>query len=232
MKTRNTILTSLLFTAIILMISGGTAYSQEKDQLYGDLEELKDESEQLYRKIHRLIKDYPDFSYTYVVEDGEIEEVIVEGVDDAMDARRLAVLIYDLKKTREEMLNMPTRAGVFYSPEEGAEPENGYTGFREAIQRNISYPEQADEMGVEGTIYLKFVVNSDGTISNLKASEDIETPYQNAAEELKKEAIRSFNQTEVEWEPATVASVPVDSYVVLPIEFDFRRNPTLPAWIN
>lgn len=232
MKAKNTLLSGLCFTGILLMIATVNVLAQEKDQMFGDLEELQDESEELYRKIHRIIKDHPEFSYKYVVEDGKVEEVVVEGVDDKMDAKRLATLIYDLKKTREEMLNMPTRAGVFYSVEEEAEPANGYEGLREDIQRNVSYPDQANEMGVEGTIYLKFVVNSDGTISNLKASEDIETPYQGAAEELKKEAIRAFKQTEVDWEPATVASVPVDSYVVIPIEFDFRKNPTLPAMIR
>jgi periplasmic protein TonB len=43
--------------------------------------------------------------------------------------------------------------------------EDGYVNF---LQKNTTYPTFAIERDIEGTVFINFIVNEDGTISNLK----------------------------------------------------------------
>lgn len=57
-----------------------------------------------------------------------------------------------------------TENTVFDVVEKAPEYEGGIESWNEYIKSNIQYPKTAKQMGVEGTVYVAFVINKDGTI--------------------------------------------------------------------
>jgi protein TonB len=49
----------------------------------------------------------------------------------------------------------------------------GHEAINAYMMENMSYPDSAKIMGVEGTVYLQFVVETDGSITNIKILRDI-----------------------------------------------------------
>ncbi|SMD45194.1 TonB family C-terminal domain-containing protein [Aquiflexum balticum DSM 16537] len=57
-----------------------------------------------------------------------------------------------------------TENTVFDVVEKAPEFEGGMKAWNEWIKSNIQYPNTAKQMGVEGTVYVVFVINKDGTV--------------------------------------------------------------------
>jgi TonB family protein len=57
-----------------------------------------------------------------------------------------------------------TENTIFDVVEKAPEFEGGIQAWNEWIKSNIQYPNTAKQMGVEGTVYVVFVINKDGTI--------------------------------------------------------------------
>lgn len=57
-----------------------------------------------------------------------------------------------------------TENTVFDVVEKAPEFEGGMQAWNDWIKQNIQYPNTAKQMGVEGTVYVVFVINKDGTI--------------------------------------------------------------------
>jgi len=51
--------------------------------------------------------------------------------------------------------------------------EGGMQNFYKFMSKNIKYPRQATRMGVEGRVYIQFVVEKDGSLSDLKVVKGI-----------------------------------------------------------
>ena len=222
-------LKSFIFIALLIpafMIAKG----QDKD--YRDLEDLQERKEGYYIDIYKIVKEYPNFTYEYIYQNGELKDVKVTGVDRTMDKKRLELYIYDLKSSDLIMENAPSRTGIYYSAEVDAEPREGFREFYNTLYNNLTYPEPAKNKGVEGTIFVKFVVDESGKITYARADEDIETPFPNAVELMKEEALKAVKSTSGEWKPAQVEGMPVAEWVVIPVVFDFEKNPAIKSLIR
>jgi TonB family protein len=216
----------------ILLLSVGlfSANAQERTDLtIGEMERIQDQDMDYLKQIHKIIKNYPSFSYSYSMNDGNVEDVTVTGVDNSLDRKRLEVVIFDLKSNMNMVKNRANRVGVFYSVDEPAE----YQGeVDRAILSNLKYPEDAKDWGVEGTIFVKFVVDDDGEIPFATTSSNIETSMEFYLEDLEEQAVSAVEATSGDWEPAQVEGTDVSSLVVVPVTFDFEKNPMLPALIR
>ena len=62
---------------------------------------------------------------------------------------------------------------IFMIVEEQAMPKGGLKKFYKYISDNLSYPSQARRMGVEGRVFLQFVVEKDGSITDIKVLKGI-----------------------------------------------------------
>lgn len=62
---------------------------------------------------------------------------------------------------------------VFIEAEQMPLPPEGMPAFRKWIGDHYQYPKGAIDAGVKGTIKMKFIVEKDGSLSNIKAEEDI-----------------------------------------------------------
>ncbi|GGF26882.1 M56 family metallopeptidase [Echinicola rosea] len=57
---------------------------------------------------------------------------------------------------------------VFDVVEKMPVPKGGMDGWKEYVSNNLTYPQAAQEKGVEGTVYVSFIVDEDGTPQNPK----------------------------------------------------------------
>ncbi|WP_375586023.1 energy transducer TonB [Cyclobacterium xiamenense] len=217
----------------LLMLSAGAQAQQGDSDLSGsELERMQDRNMNYMFQINEIIKDYPAFSYSYKMKDGKLDDVVVTGVDNEIDRKKLEVVLFDLKSNRNKMKTTANRMGVFYSVDEEADFEGGREALRTTVLSNLKYPETAKNWGLEGTIFVKFVVDENGEIPFATTTSNIETSVERYLKDMEEQAIKAIKATSGEWEPAEVENVEVASLSVLPITFDFEKNPTLPALIR
>lgn len=50
----------------------------------------------------------------------------------------------------------------------------GITGFWKWVQKNITYPREAIEMNLQGTVYVEFIVNKEGQVSKAKVIKGVD----------------------------------------------------------
>lgn len=202
--------------AVLLMAD---VRAQDQEMTYDEIEKKQDKIEDLHTMIFGIIDAYPDATYRYVYDDGEVTDVVVTNIPDNRDSKQLAVHLIDLEDLKAEIMNLKNRTGVYYVTETEPRPVEGRDEFFRDIQGLIQYPESAESHSVEGTIYVKFVVDSEGNIENIYASENVESPGDWIVQDMKQEAIRAVKATSGDWEPATVGGVPVSDWVVVPVQF-------------
>lgn len=222
---------TFLFT-LLFFAAGTLSVSAQKKMDDKKLKDMQAKNEAYMVDLYDVIYGYPQFNYKYVYDDGKLKEVVVVGVDNPEDKNRVAALLYEMRTNKDKMKNYCDAQGVYYAPEREAEPKAGYTEFRKEIQENLEYPEDAKNYGVEGTVYVKFIVDEYGNISKIKAQDAIDSPYEGRVKELEREAVAAVQEVDEEWEPAIVDGDYVESFVVVPVTFDFKKSPVLPTLIR
>ena len=101
---------------------------------------------------------------------------------------------------------------VFSIVEETASPVGGFPVLYEYIAKNIKYPLEARSKGVEGKVFIEFVVNVDGTLSNFVALKGI-------GDGCDEEAIRVLQTSTIGWTPGKQQGNSVKQRMVIPITF-------------
>jgi TonB family protein len=215
---KSKILYIALIAACTAFFAAG-AYAQDQQKNFDEIEKTQDQIEHMYAQVYAIIDAYPDVEYRYVFDDGKVTDVIVENVPDNRDKKLLEVYLIDLEDLKSDIENLSNRTGVYYVAEQEPRPEDGKEEFFRNLQGMIQYPESAESNGVEGTIFVKFVVNSVGNIDHIYATEDVESPGEWIVQDMKQEAIRAVKATSGDWKPTTVAGVPVSDWVVVPVQF-------------
>lgn len=87
----------------------------------------------------------------------------------------------------------------------------GNAAFLKWVGENLDYPSQAQRMGIEGRVYVQFVIEKDGTITDVKAIKGIGA----GADE---EAVRVIKSAP-KWTPGKQRGKPVRVRMILPIMF-------------
>jgi periplasmic protein TonB len=100
---------------------------------------------------------------------------------------------------------------IFLVVEESATPKGGMAAFYAYVQNKMKYPAQARRMGIEGKVFVEFVVNKDGTISDVKYIRGIGAGCD-------EEAVRVI-QSAPPWNPGKQRGKAVKQRMVLPIQF-------------
>ncbi|MEY4929475.1 MAG: hypothetical protein RI909_199 [Bacteroidota bacterium] len=100
---------------------------------------------------------------------------------------------------------------IFSVVEESANPKGGYPAFYKFVGEKIKYPAQARRMGIEGKVFVEFVVNRNGTIVDVKAIKGIGAGCD-------EEAVRIV-QSAPAWTPGKQRGKPVRQKMVIPITF-------------
>ena len=87
----------------------------------------------------------------------------------------------------------------------------GQDGFRKYISENLKYPEVAAENGISGRVFIKFVVEPDGTVSNVSVVRGVDPALDN-------EAVRVV-ESSPKWTPGKQRGKPVRVSFTFPINF-------------
>lgn len=90
-------------------------------------------------------------------------------------------------------------------------------GWMDIVKRNMRYPELAKANEISGTVIVSFVVEKDGSISNVKLE------GKDPGGGLADEAIRCVKKLPA-FTPAVLGGNPVRSYFRLPIAFNLSQN--------
>lgn len=66
--------------------------------------------------------------------------------------------------------------------------------FYEWVQKNLVYPEQAKAEGVQGRVNVQFIVNTNGSMSNVEVKRGVD-------DRLNAEAVRVIQSCQIKWTP-------------------------------
>ena len=103
---------------------------------------------------------------------------------------------------------------VFDVVEQMPEYPGGMQALFEFLKENIKYPEDAQKQKVEGRVLAKFVVETDGSISNIEV-------VKHAFPSLDAEAVRVI-QAMPKWSPGKQKGQAVRVKYVVPINFNLK----------
>ena len=105
-------------------------------------------------------------------------------------------------------------AEIFYIVEEPAEFPGGDKALHWYINNSVKYPVIAQENGIQGKVYVKFVVNEQGTVSNAEILRGVDAS-------LDKEALRVINSLP-RFKPGKQRGRPVKVYYNALINFQLQ----------
>lgn len=119
--------------------------------------------------------------------------------------------IFLVQKKEEVPKTLDTDADVFFIVEDMPEFPGGEMALRKYIANNIEYPQVAQDNGIQGKVYVTFVVSKDGSVANAKIARGIDPA-------LDKEALRVVNSLP-KWEPGKQRGENVNVSYTVPINF-------------
>ena len=141
-----------------------------------------------------------------VPDEEEIEEEIEVDLDVEITEETVVEDIVFDEPVEEEVAEE-----IFTIVEDQPQPKGGMAAFYEYIGKKLKYPAQARRMGIEGKVFVEFVVDKDGTITNVKAIKGIGAGCD-------EEAIRVI-QSSPKWNAGKQRGRPVKVRMILPITF-------------
>lgn len=108
-----------------------------------------------------------------------------------------------------------TADSVYTQVDSAASFKGGNKAWLKFLLKNLRYPQAAQDNEIQGTIVLKFLVGTDGMVSDVTA---ISGPP-----ELREEGIRIIELSRV-WIPAIKDGQNVKSYMIKPLTFRLERH--------
>jgi len=100
---------------------------------------------------------------------------------------------------------------IFTMVDETAEFPGGMSALQAYLAKSIHYPDSARKNNIQGRVYLQFIVNKDGSISDV----DIKRNLPGGCGEEAKRVVLAMPK----WKPGMMNGQPVDMYYTLPITF-------------
>lgn len=98
--------------------------------------------------------------------------------------------------------------------EQMPEPVGGMGAFYKHLADNINYPKQAIRAGIEGKVFVKFVVEKDGTLSNIEVVRGIGAGCD-------EEAVKAINSAP-KWKPGRQGGRTMRVTMIVPVNFKFQ----------
>jgi TonB family protein len=121
-----------------------------------------------------------------------------------LEAPPIDLPIIETKQPTDSIYQFPTKSPEF---------PGGMDEMFKFIQNNIVYPDYEKENGIEGTVYLEFIVRKTGDIDNIKLLRGIKN-----GPNYEKEAIRLVKKMP-KWNPGSMEGIQVSTIMRIPIKF-------------
>jgi len=148
-----------------------------------------------------------------------IEQPVIQEVPDEVEIEEIEVN-FDVDVKEETVIKEVVIAEapvvekadeIFDVVETMPTPPGGMEGWNKYLSNNLKYPTQARRMGIEGTVYVVFVVNTDGSIQDVEILRGIGGGCDEEAMRVVKSAPN--------WEPGKQRGKAVRVKMRLPIRF-------------
>jgi protein TonB len=139
--------------------------------------------------------------------DKQISVATVEGTKDGVDVRDLIEHKVITEAPKEEIFHHVEQMPVF----PGGEKE-----LLKWLGENINYPTIAQEQGIQGKVFLRFVVRPDGSVDDVQVVKSLEPSCD-------KEAVRAVKKMP-KWVPGRQNGNAVNVYYSLPVTFRLQNT--------
>ncbi len=156
------------------------------------------------------------FTAPVVVEDTNIETGLM--TQDDLSAKPVEAPSEDTEiemvEEKPQVIEQKVEAEIFTVVEEQPAYPGGDAAFMKYLQDNIKYPEEAKELGIQGRVFVTFVVEVDGSITDVRVLRGI-------GGGCDEEAIRVVRNMP-KWVPGKQRGVPVRVQFNLPVKFTLQ----------
>lgn len=144
---------------------------------------------------------------------GEVAEVVIaEEVEVKITEVETAPVLSRQAAARSE--DESVEGEVFMVVEQMPSFPGGDSAFADYFLRNLAYPEAARESGIQGTVYVSFIVKEDGSITNAEVLRGL-------GHGIDEEALKLIRQMP-RWSPAMQRGKPVKVQMNLPLKFSLE----------
>lgn len=133
--------------------------------------------------------------------------------------RTFAIIEYN-EMVKQVAANARDENGVYTIVDEPPTPENGMPSLYGELAQKMFYPLEARQKGLEGTVYVEYVVLEDGSLTDVNAKRGIG----GGCDEAAVAAVKAMN---IKWIPGKVDGASVKSKMILPIAFKLDNTPAL-----
>lgn len=149
-----------------------------------------------------------------------VEQPIIQEIPDEVEIEEKIEVNFDVDIQEETVIEEIVIADapvvekadeIFDVVETQPNPPGGMAGWNEYLRKNLKYPTQARRMGIEGTVIVVFVVNTDGSIQDVDVLRGIGGGCDEEAIQVVENAPK--------WEPGKQRGKPVRTRMRLPIRF-------------
>lgn len=161
------------------------------------------------------------------LEKTNMEEIMVTGFGKAREhpVAKKKTSINGANETIDEVFKvvdqMPRFPGCDDAGDQKAKDECASKKLLEYLYTNVEYPLDARDKGVQGRVYVQFIVNEDGSISDSKLLRDIGAGCGKAALKV----VNSMNDMDKPWTPGVQRGKKVKVYYTLPVIFKIEDEP-------
>ena len=143
-----------------------------------------------------------------VADEEIVEEIRVDLDIEMTEDTKIEEVVFD---NTAEVIPEEKADEIFTIVEEQPSPQGGLQAFYKYVGENLQYPAQARRMGIEGRVFVQFVVEKDGSLTDIQAVKGI-------GGGCDQEAIRVISEAP-KWKPGKQRGRPVRVRMVLPIMF-------------
>lgn len=141
-----------------------------------------------------------------------------------IDAQIAIDVNFSLPNTSKSNTSSTNGNGTFYIVEGMPQFPGGVEALKSFVALTLKYPEEALEKGIQGKVFVNFVVGKDGNVTNARIARGVD-PL------LDKEALRIVNSLP-KWKPGQQAGEPVKVSYTLPVDFKLPANPSIKENLN
>ncbi len=145
-----------------------------------------------------------------VPDEEEIEEEIEVELDVEVTEETVVEDIVFEEAPEEEVVDE-----IFDIVEDQPEFPGGIGAFYKYVGQNMKYPKQARRMGIEGKVYVQFIVDKDGSVTNVRAVKGIGAGCDEEAERVLKSSPK--------FKPGKQRGRPVKVRMMMPIIFKLNN---------
>jgi len=174
--------------------------------------------EELRPELTKLEAKYPDADFKYIETDGTSEEALGNLKD--LDPKTIAFIQVFRDKSKIGIIvnqngpinKLNAQDEIFTIVEEPAKPEGGMQAFYERLATTLKYPKQARQKGIEGRVFVQFVVDETGALNDIKTVKGIGAGCDAAA-------VAAIQEAAGNWSPPRQRGKAVKQRIILPVTF-------------